>query len=254
MRKLFSIMESADTRAGKLVDAALLTLITINVVVLVADSYEDFHDRFGWLLSVVETFSVVIFTIEFFLRAAASPYRYASEYEWRRIFRYLLTPLALIDLLAILPFYLPLFFPFTLIALRILRVVKLLRVLKIKRYVKALDIIVTVLRKKRSELVLSCFILTILIFFAGSLMYYLEHEAQPEAFPNIVECLGWSVKTMVFLGYPGAAPITPVGGAIGMIIVVLGLGWLSLPISIISAGFVESIKDGGKCPHCGGDV
>jgi len=160
--------------------------------------------------------------------------------------------MALIDFLAILPFYLPIVIKFDFRLFRILRIFKLLRILKIKRYSKALDLISNVFRNKKAELILSTIILTILIFFAGSLMYYAENEEQPGAFPNIIKSAAWAVKTMVFLGYSDSEPLTAFGKIFGMVIVVLGLGWLTLPISILSSGFIEEIhKETKNCPHCG---
>lgn len=135
---------------------------------------------------------------------------------------------------------------------RIMRIFRLLRVLKIKRYSKALDLITLVFKKKRAELLLSSFILIVLIFFAGSLMYYAENEVQPNNFPNIIESVRWSIKTMIFLGYADSEPLTSFGSVLGMIIVVLGLGWLTLPVSILSSGFIEEVQSKEiKCPHCG---
>lgn len=163
--------------------------------------------------------------------------------------------MAIIDILAILPFYLPMLLKFDFRLFRILRVFRLLRVLKFKRYSKALDIITSVFKNKKAELLLSTLILTIMIFFAGSLMYYAENETQPESFPNIIESASWSIKTMVFLGYNDSEPLTPFGSIMGMIIVVLGLGWLTLPISILSSGFIEEIhKEKCICPHCGKEI
>jgi len=160
--------------------------------------------------------------------------------------------MAIIDLLAIFPFYLPFVFKFDFRIFRFLRIFRLLRVLKITRYSKALDLIICVFKKKKAELVLSTFILMVLIFFAGSLMYFAENSGQPEEFPNIIDSVKWAIQTMVFLGYNKVEPLSPIGNVLGMIIVVLGLGWLTLPISVLSSGFIEQVKkDNNKCPHCG---
>lgn len=245
-------MEKNDSRAGKAIDSFIIILIIVNICLVVLDSYGDIRNRYYFAFKYFENISVIIFTIEYLLRVLVSPYKYNKEYHIRHIFKYIFSPLAMIDLLAILPFYLPLMIKFDFRIFRILRVFKLLRVLKIKRYSKALDLISMVFKKKRAELLLSSFILLIMVFFAGSLMYYAENEIQPNSFPNIIESVQWSIKTMIFLGYSDTEPLTTFGSMLGMIIVILGLGWLTLPISILSSGFIEEVQsEEKKCPNCG---
>jgi voltage-gated potassium channel len=86
------------------------------------------------------------------------------------------------------------------------------------------------------------------------MLYYVENETQPEYFPNIFESLKWSIKTMIFLGFEPSNPLTPVGNILGMLLIVFGLGWLTLPISIISSGFIEEISTKKNCPHCGKEL
>ena len=245
-------MEKNDTKLGKLIDSFLVILIILNIILVILDSYGEVRSIFRIFISFFENTSVLIFTIEYLLRVIISPYKYKETYKAVYIVRYIVSPLALIDLLAILPFYLPLIIRFDFRIFRMLRIFRLLRVLKIKRYSKALDLITLVFKKKRAELLLSSFILLVMIFFAGSLMYYAENEIQPNNFPNIIESVRWSIKTMIFLGYSETEPLTTFGSILGMTIVVLGLGWLTLPISILSSGFIEEVQsEESKCPHCG---
>jgi len=225
------------------------------VLLVILDSYGSIREKYKSVISVFEITSVIVFTIEYILRMLCGPYRYSDKYEKIRIFRYVISPMAIIDLLAILPFYLPLVFVFDFRIFRFLRIFRLLRVLKIGRYSKALELIINVFRRKKAELLLSSFILVILIFFAGSLMYFAENSTQPEDFPNIIDSVKWAINTMVFLGYDDVVPLSPIGNILGMIIVVLGLGWLTLPISVLSSGFIEQLENGNKkCPHCGQEI
>jgi len=245
-------MEKNDTKLGKLIDGCLLILIILNIILVILDSYGEVRAKYKLFINIFENISVFIFTIEYFLRVISSPYKYKEDYNAIYIIKYIVSPIALIDLLAIFPFYLPMVFRFDFRILRMLRIFRLLRILKIKRYSKALDLIILVFKRKHAELLLSSFILIVMTFFAGSLMYYTENEIQPENFPNIIESVQWSIKTMVFLGYSETEPLTPFGNIFGMTIVVLGLGWLTLPISILSSGFIEEVQsEKTKCPHCG---
>jgi len=252
MKKLYSIIEKNDSRIGKMIDSFLVIFIILNVILVILDSYGEIRSKYSLPISIFENVSVFIFSVEYILRVIVSPYKYKEDYNPVYIIRYILSPLALIDFLAILPFYLPLIIKFDFRIFRMLRVFRLLRVLKIKRYSKALDLITLVFKKKQAELLLSSFILLVMIFFAGSLMYYAENEVQPNNFPNIIESVRWSIKTMIFLGYADSKPLTSFGSILGMIIVVLGLGWLTLPVSILSSGFIEEVQSkDAKCPHCG---
>ena len=185
----------------------------------------------------------------------SSPYRYSDTYITDKILKYVVSPMALVDLLAILPFYLPLFIKFDFRIFRFLRLFRLLRILKVSRYTKALEMIKNVFIKKKAELILSSALLIIMVFFCGSLIYFSENSAQPENFPNIIESVKWTISTMVFLGYDNVAPITRIGKVLGMLIVVMGLGWLTLPISVLSSGFIEDVHDSKKtCPYCGKEI
>jgi voltage-gated potassium channel len=255
MKKLFELIEGTELKNSKRIDTFLLILISLNVLLVIIDSYGNIRLKYNYVITIFETISVIIFTVEYILRMICSPYRYSDTYNKTKILRYIITPMAIIDLLAILPFYLPLVFVFDFRIFRFLRIFRLLRVLKIGRYSKALDLIIRVFKKKKAELLLSSFILVVLIFFAGSLMYFAENSAQPEDFSNIIDSVKWAINTMVFLGYDNVVPLSPIGNILGMIIVVLGLGWLTLPISALSSGFIEQLENGNKkCPHCGKDI
>ncbi|MFZ2815332.1 MAG: ion transporter [Rhodoferax sp.] len=255
MKKLYEIMETSNSKLSKAIDAILLILISTNIILVILDSYGSFRTRYYAYITIFETLSVAVFTIEYIIRLICSPYRYSNDYKKINLVRYIISPMAIIDLLAIFPFYLPYVFTFDFRIFRFLRIFRLLRVLKITRYSKALDLIIRVFKKKKAELLLSTFILMVLIFFAGSLMFFAENGSQPQEFPNIVDSVKWAIQTMVFLGYDDVKPLSPIGNALGMIIVVLGLGWLTLPISVLSSGFIEQVKkDNNKCPHCGKEV
>ena len=114
------------------------------------------------------------------------------------------------------------------------------------------------MKKKKTDLALTIFIIGIMLLLSGSIIYYVENELQPDVFPNIVESSLWALRTMVFLGYD-SPPLSVLGKIIGLFITMLGLGWIALPISIISSGFIEEIEKNKKCedlicPHCGGKM
>ena len=165
--------------------------------------------------------------------------------------------MALIDLLAILPFYLPFIIPIDLRVLRMLRMVRLFRVFKVNRYTNALTSIGAVFKEKKNQLLSSIFVVMVLMVIASVLMYNIENEVQPEAFSNAFSALWWAVATFTTVGYGDVYPITTAGKILSALIAFLGIALVAVPTGIISAGFMEQIgKDKDEiekeyCPYCG---
>jgi voltage-gated potassium channel len=257
MQKIYNLFEG-HTKKSKIINSSIAVLIILNIIAVILDSYKNINKVFSNEFYYFEAFSIIVFSIEYLLRVISSPCKYEGKYNPLNIGRYIITPLAIVDLLSILPFYLPLLFKLDLRFIRIIRVFRLIRILKIKRYSKSLDTIIRVFKRKKTDLVMTIFVIGILIILSGSIMYYLENDLQPENFPNIVDSSIWSLKTMIFLGYE-IPPMSAPGKILGLLITLLGLGWIAMPISIISSGFVEEINKqkeckGMMCPHCGKEL
>jgi voltage-gated potassium channel len=172
-------------KAHRAFEAFIVTLITTNVFAVMLETEKAFHMRHAAVLRAFDVFSVAVFTVEYFLRlwACTCDERYRNAVSGR--LKYVATPLALADLLAILPFYLPLLIPFDLRFIRAIRLVRLTRLLKLGRYSDALKLFGRVLKAKKEELAAAVFILFILLIVASGLLYYIEHEAQPDKFSSI---------------------------------------------------------------------
>ena len=175
-------------------------------------------------------------------RCACGP---ATCCAWRTwpvaVMRFLVSPVGMIDLLAIVPFYLPLLIPVDLRVVRILRLVRFLRLLKLTRYTRSVTAIAAVVRERRHELMVAVFLTALLLMVASTLMYYMESKVQPDAFPNIIASLWWAVATLTTIGYGDVFPVTDLGRLLSGIIAVLGIGLVALPTAIISSGFVEAL-------------
>lgn len=236
----------ADARVPRALDAGLFTLIVLNVAASVVETMPEVEARLGRELAVFEMFSVAVFTVEYVVRIWAA----------RRRMRYALSPLALIDLVAILPFYLP-FLGVDLRIARAFRLLRLFRMAKAVRYVRAVSTFGRVAREKREELILAATAMFILLVCASSVMYYAEHDAQPRAFSSIPATMWWSVATLTTVGYGDVYPVTSLGRLVAGVVAVLGIGFFALPTAIIGAGFVEVVssrKLAPTCPHCGGPL
>ena len=168
--------------------------------------------------------------------------------------------MAIIDLLAILPFYIPYIIPIDLRMLKILNILRMLRIFKINRYTTALSTIADVFRRKKHELLSSVAMVFILMLIASVIMYNIENEAQPEAFENALMALWWAVSTLTTFGYGDVYPVTILGKLLSAVIALLGIGLVAVPTGIISSGFIEKIQEKNAtnphkkkcfCPYCG---
>ncbi len=251
-RRAFVILEEpgpAD-RAGRAVRVFLVWLIALNVLAVILDSIASVAAKWARPLRVFEIASVAIFTVEYVSRVWVA----AERAEYGRFvlgrLRYLLTPLAILDLLAILPFYLPLIIPFD---LRYLRMLRMLRMAKLGRYSRSLRILRDVFADRKNELLAAASLLVAVIVMASGLMYAVEHEAQPTVFTSIPATMWWAVATLSTMGID-MRPVTPIGKLLASLIAVCGILLFALPAGIISSGFVEKYMEARKrrtCPHCG---
>lgn len=242
-------------------DMFIIGLIGLNTFAMILDSVSWFHALYKAELHLFETVSVAIFSVEYLLRlwtANVNP-RFATPL-WGNL-RYAATPLAVIDLLAVAPFYLP-FIGIDLRVVRILRVFRLFRLFKVARYIRALSLISSVVRQKREELGISLIFTFFLLMIASSLVYFVENEAQPDKFASIPETMWWGIATLTTVGYGDVYPITGLGKLLGGLIAVMGVGLFALPAGILASGFAEAISTrkhsletqtqaSFTCPHCG---
>ena len=166
---------------------------------------------------------------------------------------------ALIDLLAILPFYVHVVVGLDLRMLRILRLLRFLRLFRLTAYMKSAKMVRNVFVKRANELKLSLVLILFLIIIASSLLYFAEHNAQPNVFSSIPASIWWAVVTVTSVGYGDMVPITLAGKILTGVISLSGLAIFALPAGIITAGFLEEMrKMKGKkihsCPHCGNEI
>ena len=170
--------------------------------------------------------------------------------------QYLASPLALIDLLAVLPVYLVFFVNLHGLDLRFLRVVRLLaRIVRLGRYFSSLRTLGTVLHTKRGELVAVVSVLLLLLVMTSSMMFFAEHQAPAEEFANIPSAMWWSIITLTTVGYGDVFPVTAAGRLLAGVIAIVGIGLFALPAGILGSGFMEELAREGqepvRCPHCG---
>ena len=260
-RNLYRIFEtsSGQRRGVSLVfNITLITIITLNAIAIVLHTVPAYNQEFEWLFRDFELFSVVFFTIEYLLRiwVCVENEKY-KHWFWGRL-RYMFSTAAIIDFLAIFPFYFTLFAT-DLAVVRILRLFRIFRLFRISRYSHAFRMIQRVISDKKEELVLSMAFVVFMLIIVSSVMYYVEHPAQPDKFSSIPATMWWGVSAMTTVGYGDMHPITPLGKFLGGIAAIMGIGLFALPTGILVSGFTEHIRNQKvvvmrRCPHCGKEI
>ncbi len=254
--------------ASRLANGFIISLILLNLVAIMMESIEELAFAYGEFFWRFEQISIAVFTLEYLLHLWVAPLRYPGKNPLFSTLRYMGSTMAIIDLLAILPFFLPLLVTIDLRFIRVLRLVRLVRLLKLSRYSKTMRLVGHVIKEKRGELLITLFVVVILLVVASVIMYDIEHDAQPDKFPNILATFWWAIATLTTVGYGDVFPITGWGKFISGIIAVLGIGMVALPTGIISSAFIETLSRNGTkdelnseerlnredfnfCPHCG---
>ena len=256
---LYNLIRDDDENdlASDIFDGTIIGLIILNVLLLVLDTF-NMPTWFPRVSNIIETVSVIIFTIEYLARLWTADLKYPIINPIVARIKYIFTFMAIIDLLAIIPFYLPYLFPIDLRILRALRILRLFRLFKMGRYTSAFMTIANVFKKKAHQLISSMIVVGLLMVITSLLMYNVEHEAQPEIFKNAFSGLWWAVATLTTVGYGDIYPVTSAGRVLSGIIALLGIGLVAVPTGIISAGFMEAVEKENEnkeekqyCPHCG---
>ena len=219
---------------NKICEMFLVIIIIINIICLGFETDKTIYLHYKTLFNQIELISVIIFTIEYILRLISM-----------EKLKDALKPLMIIDLFAILPFYLPL----KGLDLRILRTFRLLRIFrmfKLARYFDALQMIGKVIYRKRYELISIFGVLLLLMFISSFFMFYAEADAQPNAFRNILDTFWLSLVTFTTVGYGDVYPITAMGKVLSGIVVLIGIMLFALPASILTAEFMNEFNKDKK--------
>lgn len=223
---------------SKAFDMMVIVMILLNLFIAVFQTFEQ-SVPYRELMDSVEFITVVAFGVEYALRLWTAEYLYPEVERKRAVHKYVLSFSGIIELLAFLPYFLPVFFPAGAVAFRMFRVVRLLRLFQINAYYDALNVIGDVITGKRDQILSSVFIIMVLMVASSLVMYNLENPVQPEVFENAFSGFWWAVSTLLTVGYGDIYPVTIPGRIFGIIITFLGVGMVAIPTGILSAGFVE---------------
>lgn len=233
----FQVLEQSGF--SHLVNITLIILIALTLVVLFIETVPAIHQHYEHWFNLFEYVSITLFSIEYTMRVWSAA-ELNSSAPWQSRWKYILSPLALIDLLAIAPFYLGLFIQ---IDARSLRAVRLLRLLKLTRYSHSLRTLLQVIRNELAGIISALSMLVMLIVIASTAMYLVEHEIQPNDFGSIPQAMWWASVTLTTVGYGDVVPVTLLGKTLGIVITILGVGIAALPAGILASGFTTEMQN-----------
>ena len=240
--KLYDIIFESDTPAGKAFDLLLIVSILMSVGVVLLDSVDYYNKHYGDLLYGLEWFFTILFTLEYFLRI----------YCIGRPFMYITSFFGVIDLLAILPTFIGIFFPAYryLSVVRILRVLRVFRILKLMLYIGEANLLLDALIESRRKIVVFLFFLFSLVTIIGAIMYLVEGEAN--GFTSIPQSMYWAIVTITTVGYGDLSPKTDLGQFLASFAMIIGYATIAVPTGIISAEYsnMRHKYNSTVCPDC----
>ncbi|WP_417871558.1 ion transporter [Winogradskyella sp.] len=225
-----NIVEYNDNKLSKSFALFIQFLIVLSVITFSVETLPNLKPQTKAILNSIEVFCVVVFTLEYLARI------FVSDRKLKFIFSFF----GLIDLFAILPFYLS--FGLDLRSLRVLRMFRLFRLLKLVRYNRAMRHFAKAMLLAKEQIILFMGVTLVLIYFAAIGIYYFENEAQPEHFSSIFDSLWWSIVTLTTVGYGDVYPITVGGRIFTFFILLIGLGIVAIPTGIISSSLTKVVE------------
>ncbi|MEL6495893.1 MAG: ion transporter [Cyanobacteria bacterium J06623_7] len=242
--QLYHIIEAENYSGwwGKLERLLLSILIILDISAFILETSQPLNQNYYWLFKSIAIVSTVIFTVEYGLRLWLCTIKRKFRHPvWGR-FRYAVTPMAIIDFISTFPFYLLLVFHH-LAFLKTLRLLRLARILKIGRHSKSVRSLVRVVISQKEELLVTLSIISFLLIIASSLMFFAEHDAQPDVFSSIPAAMWWGVVTLTTVGYGDIYPVTVLGKLLGAALACFGIGVFVLPAGIVASGLAKEVSD-----------
>lgn len=218
-------------------DKLITFSILIAIIHLTLETEKAIYEAYTVVFEITEIILTVIFTFEYIARILT----YTKNYYGKSFLQFIFSFDLLIDLLALLPFYLTLL-PIDLRYLRIFRLFRLARIFKLTRHNKAIQTVKLVLSAKKEILTISFILIGIVLYMVSAMMYYVENTAQPEVFSSIPKTMWWGVATLTTVGYGDIYPITALGRFLGGVIAILGIGIFAIPTGIIASGFTAYVE------------
>jgi voltage-gated potassium channel len=239
---IYEILEpgAVGQRIALIVNRLLMILIVINLAAVTLESVPSIESSYRFLFGAIEAVSLVVFTIEYLLRIWIAPEHapYHHLPAWRARLRFMISAEGIVDHLAVLPFWLAIFFQAD---LRFLTVFRFIRFLKLARHSAAMRSLLNAIYSERRALLGGIVILVGTMMIAASIMHLAEKDAQPDKFGTIPDAMWWAIVTLGTVGYGDVVPVTQFGKLVAGVTILFGLMMVALPVGIISTAFANEI-------------
>ena len=229
--QLHKIVIESDSKRGRYFDLSIQFLILLSLVTFSLETIPDLSEDQMSVLRTFETFSVIVFTAEYFLRI------YLTKPPTRYIFSFF----GMVDLLAILPFYIS--SGIDLRSVRVLRLMRLFRIFKLLKYNSAMDRLMDAFRSTRNEMIIFLVGSLFMLYLAAVGIYFFENPVQPELFKSVFHCMWWSVTTLTTVGYGDMYPITIGGKLFSTLVVFIGMGVVAIPTGLLASAFSKTFEN-----------
>jgi voltage-gated potassium channel len=240
-KKIYVVIFRSDTPAGRLFDLILLVLISLSILSVFLESVASLRANYGMLIHTVEWVFTILFTLEYAVRI------YSSD----KPFKYIFSFYGLIDLIAIVPTYISLFFVGThyLIVIRAFRLLRVFRILKLSRFMSEGNVLKNALKASMYKIVVFLASVVTLVTIIGTLMYVVEGDAS--GFTSIPVSIYWAIVTITTVGYGDISPESPLGQFLASILMIIGYGIIAVPTGIVSVEMARATEEAKrKCPSC----
>jgi len=241
--KIFALLNSTPESNGinRYIDSLVILTVLVSVVCIILETVQDINNSWTREFHILDLMTIFIFSIEYVARvySCCELEYYRSPIKGR--IKYMLSASALVDLLAIFPFYYALFNNKTL-DLRFLRIFRLTRLLKLTRYTCTLNTLIKAVQREQYVLYAAAFMMILMIILTASLGYLFEHEAQPDKFESIPTSMYWAVITLASVGYGDITPITPLGRMMTVVVSFVGIGIFAIPAGLMASSFTDQLR------------
>ena len=243
-QRLYTVIYDSHTTAGRLFDLILIAAIITSVIVVMADSIEAINKQYTELLLALEWAFTLLFSIEYLIRIYCNP----------RPLRYIFSFFGVIDLMAILPAYLLMFFSGAkyMMIIRLLRILRVFRILKLSHYVAQANLLLVALSASKSKILVFLFFMLTITSLFGAVMYLVE--GPEHGFTSIPRSIYWAIVTVTTVGYGDISPQTALGQTLSSLMMLTGYAIIAVPTGIFTAELSKTMKDNmaqSDCPACG---
>lgn len=274
---LYDLMEvpAYENNKGWIYEFFMMGLILLNGIALILGTVDWVQQQYDWFLIPFEIVSVVIFTIEYLvlLWVCTENKKYSDPIRGR--IKYAMTPIAIINLVSVLPAFIPFILPINLSALRMIRLFRILRLLKLTKYSNSLKTLYRAVNSRKEQLIMTCLIIGFLVVIASIFIFYAENGHNPEpAFADIPHTLWWSFVKLSPISTEPGTPVTIWGKVVASSLAILEIGIFAIPAAIMANAFEEQWKNDRSakdkelrecrselraarrrhCPHCNGEL